>query len=209
MKHLLFVLYFFSTTLLFSQSISSYEIPSKKQLDSLKNELELILKKDQNFRRIHVQASEALGDDSFELEYFWEVVEAQDKVLEKQVADIIDKFGWLGISQVGRRANTALWVVIQHGSLESKEKYAPLLKKSVLRNESQGLHYARLIDKMLINQNKPQIYGTQINYDSEPRVFFDIIEPEFVDKRREEIGLNAIKEYAASSGAVWKIDQEK
>ena len=62
------------------------------------------------------------------------MVEAQDNVLEKQVVEIIDKYGWLGISQVGRRANTALWAVLQHGTQASKKKYAPLLKNSVLKN---------------------------------------------------------------------------
>ena len=106
----------------------------EKRLDSLRAELENIFTKDQTFRRIYVQAEEVLGKDSYEIEYFWEVVEAQDKILEKQVAGIIDRYGWLGISQVGRRANTALWAVLQHGTLASKKKYAPLLKESVLNS---------------------------------------------------------------------------
>ncbi len=205
MRYFSFMLCFFLTTSLFPQVSSQYEIPTKQQLDSLKTELEIIFKKDQAFRRIYIEAENILGKDSFEMEYFWEVVEAQDKVLEKSVTSIIDKYGWLGISQVGRLANTAEWGVLQHGTVASKEKYAPLLKASVLKNESQATHYARLIDRMLINSNRPQLYGTQINYDAAVPAFYEIKDPELIDKRRKELGLNSIQEFAKSRNLEWTI----
>ncbi|GAA3521644.1 hypothetical protein GCM10022393_40080 [Aquimarina addita] len=209
MKYLFTILYFFVVTSLFSQTSFHFEIPTKKQLDSLKTELETIFMKDQTFRRIYIEAEKKLGKDSDAYEYFWEVVEAQDKILEKEVTNIIDTYGWLGISQIGRLANTALWGVLQHGSITSKEKYASLLKNSVLKKESQSIHYARLIDRMLINSNKAQLYGTQINYDNEEPVFYEISQPEFVDKRRKKIGLSTIKEYAKSRKIEWTITQKK
>ena len=75
----------FIASFLFSQEGSPYKTPSKKQLDSLKIESETLFKKDQTFRRIYMEAENKLGKDSFEMEYFWEVVEAQDKVLEKKL----------------------------------------------------------------------------------------------------------------------------
>lgn len=207
MKYLSLILCFLINTSMFSQTNVQYETPTQKQLDSLKTELETIFMKDQTFRRIYIEAENKLGKDSKAYEYFWEVVEAQDKILEKEVANIIDKYGWLGISQVGRLANTTLWSVLQHGSVVSKQKYAPLLKESILKKESQPIHYARLIDRMLINSKKAQLYGTQINYDNEEPTFYEIIQPEFVDKRRKEIGLNSIKEYAKSRKIQWIIKQ--
>lgn len=98
---------------------------SQKEFDSLKVKLGTIFMKDQTFRRIYIEAENKLGKDSDAYEYFWEVVETQDKILEKEVTRIIDEYGWLGISQVGRLANGTLWSVLQHGSVASKEKYAP------------------------------------------------------------------------------------
>ena len=80
----------------------------------------------------------------------------------------------MGFSQVGRLANTTLWSVLQHESVTFKEKYAPLLKESVLKKESRPNHYARLIDRMLINSDKAQLYGTQINYDNKEPTFYEI-----------------------------------
>ena len=208
MKFLSLLLYFLLSTNLFSQTKTQYKTIPKYQLDSLKTELETIFMKDQTFRCIYKEAEEKLGQDSESYEYFWEVVEAQDKILEKEVANIIDKYGWLGISQIGRLANTTLWVVIQHGSDTTKEKYAPLLKASALKGESQAIHYARLIDRMLINSNQPQLYGTQYTYDNPP-IFFEIEEPELINKRRKELGLNSIQEFAKSINIEWNIKQKQ
>ena len=183
---------------------------SQKEFDSLKVKLGTIFMKDQTFRRIYIEAENKLGKDSDAYEYFWEVVETQDKILEKEVTSIIDKYGWLGISQVGRLANGTLWSVLQHGSVASKEKYAPLLKASVLKEESQPSHYARLIDRMLINSGKPQLYGTQINYQSSNApTFFPIEQPEYVNQRRKEIGLEEIQSFAKERGLEWNITQKE
>ncbi|SEL43561.1 hypothetical protein SAMN04487910_2448 [Aquimarina amphilecti] len=210
MKYLNLILSLFVTISLFSQTNSEYQTPSKQQLDSLKTKLEIIFMKDQTFRRIYIEAENKLGKDSDAYEYFWEVVEAQDKVLEKEVTNIIDNYGWLGISQVGRLANGTQWSVLQHGSISSKEKYAPLLKASILKKESQPAHYARLIDRMLINSNKPQIYGTQIDYNSEKGpTFFPIEKPEYINQKRKEIGLEKIQSFAKKKGVEWNINQKE
>lgn len=208
MKYLYVIICFLLTSTLFSQSNSQDETPSAEELDSLKVTLETLFMKDQTFRRIYTEAEEKLGKDSDAYEYFWEVTEALDKILEQEVIAIIEKYGWLGISQVGRLANGAQWCILQHGSVASKEKYAPLLKASVLKNESQAIHYARLIDRMLINADKSQLYGTQINYDSDSPTFYAIQAPEFINKRREELGLGSIEELAKSRGIDWTITQK-
>lgn len=173
-------------------------------LDSLRNRLEILFQKDQTFRRIYTQAEEVLGAESFEMEYFWEIVEGQDRVLEAELSEILEKYGWLGISQVGRRANTAQWAIVQHSKHEFKQKYAPLMKASVLAGESQALQYARLIDWMKINNNEKQIYGTATRRDEEGNlVFHELEDREKVNMYRKEIGLVTIEEYAESLNIEW------
>ncbi len=209
MKYSFLLICFCITLPIFSQINSEYKIPSKEQLDTLKIQLETLFKKDQAFRKIYKEAEKKLGKDSFEMEYFWQIVEGQDKVLEKELSLIIDTYGWLGISQVGRLANTAQWAVLQHGPLHLKEKYAPLLKESVLHKESRANHYASLIDWMLINSNRLQMYGTAIKSDDENKLqFYDIKDPELINKRRKEIGLSSIQEFAKSKNMVWNIKQK-
>ena len=91
MKHLSLILCFLITSFIYSQTSTQYKTATKQQLDSIKTELEAIFIKDQTFRRIYKEVEEKLEKDSEAYEYFWEVVENQDKVLEKEVLNIIDK----------------------------------------------------------------------------------------------------------------------
>lgn len=61
---------------------------------------------------------------------------------------------------------------------------------------------------MHINSNRPQLYGTQINYSSETPEFFEIKDPEHINARRTELGLNSIEEFAKSKGVKWSKDFE-
>ncbi|QCX37778.1 hypothetical protein FF125_04760 [Aureibaculum algae] len=197
--------------IIFSSSIyGQLEQPNEKKLDSLKTKLETLFMEDQLFRRLYQDAEKKFGKDSEEMEYFWKVVEEQDKRIEIEFIKILEKYGWLGSNQVGRLANGALFSIIQHSSIETKEKYAPLMKESVLRKESQPMHYARLIDRMLVNNNKPQIYGSQTTNDKNGNaIFFEIEKPEYVNKRRKEINLDGIESFAKERSIVWNITQKE
>ncbi len=207
MKNLFFlILICFISSSLYAQ----VEQPTDIQLDSLKTKLETLLMEDQLFRRLYLDAEEKFGQTSPEMDYFWKVVEEQDDRIEKEMVVILERYGWLGISDVGRRANAAIWSVTQHSSIEFKEKYAPLMKESVLKGESQPLQYARLIDRMFVNANKPQVYGSQTTQDEDGNpIFFEIINPEYINSRRKEIGLGDIESFAKERGIEWHIIQIK
>ncbi|MBQ0787626.1 MAG: hypothetical protein KBT69_09005 [Oceanihabitans sp.] len=204
------IIFLFIITLSTTSTFSQNESSNKKEMDAIQTKLETLFMQDQLFRRLYQDAEKKFGVDSAEMDYFWNVAEAQDKRIEQELLLIIDKYGWLGTSQVGRLANGAIWSVIQHSSLDIKEKYAPLMKVSVLQNESQAMQYARLIDRMFINDNKPQVYGSQTTNDKDGNsVFFEIGKPEFINKRRKEIGLEPIEDFAKERGIAWDIPQKE
>ncbi|MBE9489941.1 MAG: hypothetical protein IMY67_06580, partial [Bacteroidetes bacterium] len=66
-------------------------------------------------------------------------------------------------------------------------------------------------DRILVNENKPQIYGMQFRYNTERKLEpFPIIDPEYVDQRRKEIGLEPLKDYLKRKiNYNWTIDQKK
>jgi len=195
---------------IFSLSVySQIQHPNKKELDSLNTKLETLFMEDQLFRRLYQDAEKKFGQNSTEMSYFWKVVEEQDKRIENELIKILKNYGWLGINDVSRLANTAIWSIIQHSSIKTKNKYAPLMKESVLRNESQPIQYARLIDRILVNDNKPQIYGSQTTKDKNGNTsFFEIEKPEYVNKRRKEIGLGKIEKLAKLKNIEWTIIQK-
>ena len=188
------------------KNVDEYEKNFNKPL---KVQLEKIYVKDQMLRQLYVDAEAKFGKDSDEMNYFWELVSEQDSVNELEVIAIIDKHGWVGMSEVGGQANMALWLVIQHAAMDLQEKYLPLLRESVLAGESSGSHLALLEDRILMGQGLPQTYGSQIATDENGNyVVYEISNPEFVNKRRKEVGLGPIENYVSRWGIVWTIEQK-
>ena len=112
------------------------------------------------------------------------------KVLDK----IIDAIGYPTIDKVGEEANEAAWLVIQH-SIEQPsfmKKCAELLKDAVSENRA---NLAYLIDRIAVFEGKPQLYGTQFDWNKNgelsPNLFDDLTE---VNQRRKAIGLNTLEE---------------
>ena len=187
-------------------NIDEYE----KDFDKpLQKKLEKIRVKDQVLRQLYKEAEEKFGRDSEYMNMFWEMIREQDSINEHQVLKIIDEKGWVGKSLVGPKANSTLWLVIQHAPLKTQEKYLPLLKESVKKGESSGQNLALLEDRILMRNDMPQIYGSQVKRDKEGKGYFhEIIEPEYVNQRRSEIGLGPIENYAKRMGIEWTIIQK-
>jgi len=174
----------------------------------LKKQLESIYVRDQTLRRLYSDAEEKFGKGSEEMSYFWSVVSREDSINEAEVIDIIREHGWVGRSQVGGKANTALWLVIQHAPLEVQEKYLPLLEASVKEGESTGSHLALLQDRINMRNDEPQIYGSQVITDQETGEFkvYEIKNPAQVNERRKEVGLGPIEEYLKRWNIEWKVE---
>jgi hypothetical protein len=110
---------------------------------------------------------------------------------------IITAIGYPTIAKVGKPANEAAWLVIQHAIAKPKfmKRCLKLLKKEVTNNPTNKIHYAYLSDRIAIFENKPQLYGTQFDWDEEKKMSaqqFDDLKA--VNKRRLAIGLNTLEE---------------
>lgn len=110
---------------------------------------------------------------------------------------IIDKIGYPTVDKVGKEANEATWLVIQHsiGQPEFMKKCAVLLEKAVNENQGNAKQSAYLTDRIAVFEGRPQLYGTQFDWDENgemnPNSFDDL---ESVNQRRETIGLNLVEE---------------
>lgn len=171
----------------------------------LKRVLERIGKEDQALRLLFPEAMEKFGQTSDEYIYISSLIHHQDSICLNQVIQLIDTHGWIGKSKVGSEANQAIWLVIQHANLEIQEQYLPLLRASVQEGESEGWHLAFLEDRILMCKDEKQIYGTQAMWDNDLQKFkiHPIEDVKNVNKRRKELGMEPIEEYAESNGYVF------
>lgn len=111
--------------------------------------------------------------------------------------DIIDEIGYPTIKKVGKEANEAAWLVIQHSIVKPAfmKKSAALLEIAVNENNADPKSLAYLIDRIAVLEGKPQLYGTQFDWDEtgnlNPNLYDDLIK---VNERRKSIGLNTLEE---------------
>ncbi|WP_298529485.1 DUF6624 domain-containing protein [uncultured Christiangramia sp.] len=128
-----------------------------------------------------------------------------------KVINILNQCGMPNWEQVPRYQFSTIFFVIQHSSKEVRRSYFPILKKSAENGDLKKSTIAMMEDRMRMNYGKPQIYGTQIyrKSNSEPWKLYDLQNPERVNKRRKEIGLEPLEQYLENFGVDFKIEQEK
>ncbi|MDR3631062.1 MAG: hypothetical protein P4L42_12080 [Desulfocapsaceae bacterium] len=93
-----------------------------------------------------------------------------------------------------------MWLIVQHSVLDVNfmQSCVPILERQVKNNEAKGWQLAFLQDRTLMQQDKPQIYGTQHIDDKDGVVKpYKIQDPEKVDEFRKELGIEPLVERTA------------
>jgi len=185
------------------------EIVLRPQQISLKEELEKIHVKDQALRKLLgciMNASDS-NSSSDEKKYLISLMAQEDKKNQEQVTNIIDKNGWLGISEVGDMANITLFLVIQHASVEIQEKYFPLLKESAEKGESRLADMALMDDRIRMYRKKKQLYGSQTFSINGKSYVWPIEDAKNVDERRKSVQLPPLADYLKLMGLSYPQDE--
>jgi hypothetical protein len=132
---------------------------------------------------------------------------------------IIAAHGWPGRSLVGQDGSHAAWRVVQHAIGDPSFQHSCLaaIEKSVADGEAPLAQFAFLVDRVRYFEGRPQIYGTQFDWDENGEMNpWQIEDPEHVDERRSRAGLNTIaertreiREQAAREGDTGKDREEQ
>ncbi|WP_344633109.1 DUF6624 domain-containing protein [Streptomyces glaucosporus] len=117
-----------------------------------------------------------------------------------RLAEIMDEYGWPSAAAVGEEAATAAWLVAQHADrdLGVQRRALALMAEAVERGEDSAYRLAFLRDRVLVNEGRPQICGTQIAgvRDGAP-VPWPCADPGRMDERRAEAGIEPFARYTA------------
>ena len=146
-------------------------------------------------------------------------MERVDSLNQAIVFGILDKEGWP--SHLSDKANRAIWIIVDHSDHTYRSKYLELVKKKADEGVLDKTDYAILNDRVLMEEGKPQIYGTQIKIaativDAEIAMqlfLWPVENPATLDSLRSSMGLSPIEEYLKTSSEsvgkeiVW--DKEK
>jgi hypothetical protein len=169
-------------------------------------ELSRILQDDQKYRMRMNEVEAKYGMNSEQMKKLWDSAKITDNANIKKVTAILNKYGWLGPEEAGEDGNIALFLVIQHADEEVQKKYLPMMREAVKNGKAQPSSLALLEDRVALAMGKKQIYGSQLAIDDKTgRTYFSPIEDEAnVNKRRAEVGLEPIEEYAKYFGIEYK-----
>ncbi|MCT3671833.1 hypothetical protein HZQ94_01355 [Elizabethkingia anophelis] len=168
--------------------------------------------KDQSIRLIYQELKKTYTDDSDLVKSASEKMKKIDLESVDIVTKIIDKYGWLGKDKIGKEANETLFLGIQHiDDLVVQSKYLPAIKDAVKKGNAEPWHLAFLTDRILMNQGKKQIYGTQkiITKNPETSYIIPLENPEKVDELRKEIGLDPLNDDLQEDGLSWNLEDYK
>jgi hypothetical protein len=125
------------------------------------------------------------------------------------VEKLIALYGWPGKSFVGASGNYTVFLVIQHAGLATQEKYFPLMQASVDAGESRPADLAYLQDRILMQQGKKQLYGSQIVFNKTGgQELYPIEDERNVNIRRAKMGLQPLEEYAEHFGIEYKLPSQ-
>src|SRR5215210_3703285 len=176
-----------------------------KSIAAIQQELTKMGRDDQEHRQKIMELSKKGINDpnqSKELSDLWEKQNAIDEANMKRLEQIIKEHGWPGISKVGMEAGVAAFLILQHADLSYQEKYLPLLKEAVARNDARAADVAMLEDRVLMRNNKKQIYGSQLksNKETNKLELWPIEDEENVDARRAKVGLMPLADYLKRFG---------
>ncbi len=127
---------------------------------------------------------------------------------KQKLLELLDQYGWPTATEVTEYAAAGAALIINHTDYELRSKYFPMLEEAFRSGEAQPLRYAKMRDRLLVEEGKEQLYGTQIKFEELVKEPFPIKDPEYVDKRRAEIGLGPLSEYLKARFDIdWDVEQ--
>lgn len=193
-------------------SISNAVSTKKAAQENLIAILDTIWQTEQKPIRLRDSIGRALGFESEAFKIQNETYHKNHDINEKKVLHILDSIGWPSKKIIGEQGNLTICNVLQHSSLEVREKYLLLMRKAFKDKELSARFLVRAEDRIATDKNELQIYGGQMKYYPETKSFnfWPIKDPENLEKRRAEMGMESISEFLKRKQVdlEWKLEEQ-
>jgi hypothetical protein len=120
-----------------------------------------------------------------------------DEKNTKRMKEIVTQFGWPGKSLVDKDGAAAAWLLVQHADedLAFQKQCLEMMKPLLENGEIDKKHFAYLTDRVLVAEEKPQLYGTQFVRKNNLLIPAPIDDEANVDQRRREMNLEPLDDY--------------
>lgn len=191
--------YFTILLVLLFMSCNSNKKISENKRNKIISELDYIEKIDQKYAGI---PSEDLFK-KYGQQKAWEIFLAKrDSVSndnQSRIKKLFYKYGYLGFNEVGKDNTTKFWLPIQHADndIEFQKQMLQELKKQIEIKNAKRNEYAMLEDRVAVNTNQKQRFGSQVTYNSNGQAVprNGLIDTLNIEKLRAGYDLPTFKDY--------------
>ena len=117
----------------------------------------------------------------------------------KALDQIISVYGWPGVSVVGLEGCRTAWFLAQHSICTPalQRRFLKVLEKAAASGEAPEILVAFLTDRVRLNEGRPQVYGTVLDWNENGELGCEIENPQHIDELRATVGLPPFAEKLA------------
>ena len=182
----------------------NYDKPLKRGLLKIWNE-------DQDIRQEWTEAWNKFGGGSPSVDSIIKRMRYTDSIHLVFITKILDEKGWVGKDKIGGLANNTFFVIIQHSDLKTQQKYLPMMRTAVKEGKTEARWLALLEDRVALGEGRKQIYVSQIYFNKKTNKSYvaPLDDPDNVDKRRKEVGLDPLSHYLKQMDLIWNLEEYK
>jgi hypothetical protein len=124
--------------------------------------------------------------------------------------EIMDEYGWPTVALVGQDAARSAWKIAQHADrqLDVQRRALALMSRAVAKGQASARDLAFLRDRVLVNEGRPQIYGTQFaGVEDGVPVPWPCAEPDRVDDLRADVGIEPVAAQLQRAGPTASVER--
>ena len=165
-------------------------------INILNEELSLIHQKDQQIRN---ELMPVLGqyqkDGSGQLKLFSLALKMnrQDKQNQEYILSMLEKCGWP--EALNEQSHNTVFLVLQHSPDSIMKAYFPQVQKMVKKGILLPDDEAIMLDRILMDEGKPQRYGSQTFAANNINYIWPIESLDSLESFRKEVGLPSMEDY--------------
>lgn len=116
-----------------------------------------------------------------------------------RMKNVVKTYGLPGPEVVGVDGTEAAFLIVQHAEHSFQFQMLPRVTDAFRGGKLSGPNYALLLDRVLIGEGKPQLYGTQAKpfdqWKGKEPVLQPVMDEIHIDRRRAEVGLGPLADY--------------
>ena len=156
----------------------------------------LLLNIDEQFRRKNDQLIDSVNhcwSNPKLAERYIQRIYMSDSMSTIRIEKIFNEYGYTDKELCGENASVVPFYIISYSPVEIREKYLEFFKAAAGLDKLDKKTLCYYIDKIKLTKGEKQIYGTQFYMVNRTMTYYPSIDPENLNKRRAEMGLEPVQ----------------